>query len=312
MNVMLKPQARLLAAIVLTIASIAACAGEKTVRLLTIGNSFSQNATTFLPEIVKAAGHTLVFKQATFGGASLAQHWERVERAEKDPTDEKALYNGKSLKQILEAEPFDVITIQQYSLRSHDRSTYRPFARHLVDLIKKIQPKAEIVVHQTWAYRVDDPRFTKKPAKPDEPDTQKAMYEGLTQAYESLAAELGTRIIPSGDAFYLADTDPAWGFKPEADFDPKKAEPPAAPSEKHSLHAGYKWSKGKDGKQTLAYDGHHASVAGQYLGACAYFEVLFGESVVGNGFVPKSLDAEDARYLQETVHKAVEKRKAPK
>jgi hypothetical protein len=52
-------------------------------------------------------------------------------------------------------------------------------------------------------------------------------------------------------------------------------------------------------------DGHHANAAGEHLGACVWFEVLFNESVVGNKFVTPGLDKAHARFLQETAHKAV-------
>jgi hypothetical protein len=300
----------------LLLASVAICsAGEKTVKLLCIGNSFSNNATAFLPDIVKAAGNTLVLRSASIGGGQLGQHWGRVENAEKGKPDEKELYNGKTLKQILEAETFDFVTIQQYSMMSHDVATYRPYAKNLYDYVKKYQPKAEIVMHQTWTYRVDDPRFKKdpaKPAKPGEPETQQAMYEGLTKAYDTIAGELGVRIIPSGDAFHMADSDPEWGFKPDPNFDPKKIEFPTPVNERHSLNMGHYWNNSKDGKHSIGYDGHHASIAGEYLGACCFYETLYGESVVGNKFVPKGITPEDAKYLQETAHKAVETRKAKK
>jgi len=285
-------------------------AAEKTVKLLCIGNSFSNNATTFLPDIVKAAGNTLVLRSAVIGGGSMQQHWERVEHAEKGAPEEKELYNGKTLKQLLESDTFDFVTIQQYSMISHDVNTYRPYAKNLYDFVKKLQPKAEVVIHQTWPYRVDDPRFTKKPAKAGEPESQQAMYDGLTKAYETIAGELGVRIIPTGDAFEMANTDPEWGFKPDPNFDPKKLQHPDPIVERHSLNMGHTWSKSKDGKFTLGYDGHHASIAGEYLGACAFYETLYGESVVGNTFAPKGISPEDAKYLQETAHKAVEKRKA--
>lgn len=297
---------------VLLALNLAAHAAEKTVTLLCIGNSFSNNATTFLPEIVKAAGNKLVLRSAVIGGGSMQQHWERVEHAEKGAPEEKELYNGKTLKQLLESDTFDFVTIQQYSMISHDVNTYRPFAKNLYDFVKKLQPKAEVVIHQTWAYRVDDPRFTKKPAKPGEPESQQAMYEGLTKAYETIAGELGVRIIPTGDAFQLANTDPEWGFKPDPNFDPKKLVFPAPPNERHSLNMGNNWGKSKSGEHTLGYDGHHASIAGEYLGACAFYETLYGESVVGNSFAPKGMDPADAKYLQETAHKAVEMRKAKK
>lgn len=306
----------LFAAVLFTVFALGCAAGEKTVKLLCVGNSFSGNATTYLDDIVKAAGHKLVLRSASIGGGSMKQHWERVELTEKEPTNEKALYNGKSLKQILESDTFDFVTIQQYSFISHDITTYRPYAKNLFEFIKKYQPKAEVLVHQTWAYRCDDPRFTKKdpakPAKPGEPESYQAMYEGLTKSYDTIAAELGVRIIPSGDAFNMADTDPAWGFKPDPAFDPKKLEFPASPNEKHSLHGGHYWNNSKDGKHSIGYDGHHAGIAGQYLAACAFFEMLYGESVVGNSYAPKGINADDAKYLQQTAHKAVENRKAKK
>ena len=184
-------------------------------------------------------------------------------------------------------------------------STYRPYARNLYDFIKKYSPQAEVLVHETWAYRSDDPRFTGKALKSGQPTTQEAMYQGLRQAYQTIAGELGTRIIPVGEAFHLADTDPVWGFKPELAADLTGAKYPALPGQVHSLHVGWRWGKDKLGNPNLERDGHHASIAGRYLGACVFYETLFVESVVGNSFVPKGLEAGYARFLQETAHRAV-------
>ena len=281
----------------------------KTVRLLTVGNSFSGNATHFLGDLATAAGNTFVLRRADIGGGSMAQHWEKVLRYEKDPQDKKAAYGAKSLQEMLSAERFDFVTLQQYSMISHDVATYRPYARNLYDFIKKHAPRAEVLVHQTWAYRCDDPRFTKKPAKPGQPATQEAMYRELTGAYETIAAELGVRIIPVGDAFHLADADPTWGYKPASEGKTPQATYPALPDQLHSVHAGWRWGKDTLGKPVLQMDGHHAGVAGEYLGASVFYEVLFGETVVGNTFVPKGLDAAYARFLQQTAHEAVEKRR---
>jgi hypothetical protein len=278
----------------------------RTVRLLTVGNSFSQNATRFLGSLTTSAGNVLIHHQAAIGGATLAQHWEKVELHEKDPQDKRGFYGTKfSLKQELLAEPWDYVTIQQASIRSHDVATYRPYARQLHDFIKKHTPRAEVLVHQTWAYRRDDPRFAVKAPTPGEPATQEEMYHLLTRSYQTIAGELGARLIPVGDAFHLADTDPRWGFRPDTMFDVKKAKPPALPDQTHTLHVGWRWTKNKEGKDALSIDGHHASDAGQYLGACVWYEVLFGETVVGNPFLPKGMDAAYARFLQETAHRAV-------
>lgn len=280
-------------------------AKTKTVRLVTVGNSFSQNATRYLEDLVKAKGHVLIHRPLSIGGASMEVHWDKAQLHEKEPKNPKGLYGKKSLREELMSEAWDYVTIQQASIKSHNIATYRPFARQLHDYIQKAAPKAKILIHQTWAYRVDDPRFTKETKTPGEPSTQKEMYDGLSQAYRTIAQELGAQIIPVGDAMYLADTDPLWGFQPDRKFDFKSAKAPALPSQTHSLHTGYRWTKSKDGKMVLAMDGHHASVAGQYLGACVFYEVLYGESVVGNPFIPQGIDRDYARFLQETAHKAV-------
>jgi hypothetical protein len=275
----------------------------RTVRLLTVGNSFSQNATKYLDKIVEADGNVLIHHRCVIGGSGPDQHLAKAAAHEKDPKDKAGLYGtGKSLKEELAAEKWDVITIQQASIKSHNAATYRPGMKDLYDYIKKHAPGSEVVIHQTWAYRVDDPRFSGKV----DPKTQKAMYEGLSDAYRTVAKELGVRYIPVGDAFYAADTDPKWGYKPDSKFDVKSATPPALPDQRHSLHVGWYWDKGGD-KPALKMDGHHASPAGEYLGGLVFYEFLYGRSAVGNTFRPAGVDEDYARFLQDTAHKAVER-----
>ena len=278
---------------------------QKHVRVLTIGNSFTRNANQFLGDLVEAAGHRLSHESLIVGGSSLELHASKARAAEKDRDDPEGHYGkGRSLQHFLQAESWDYVTIQQVSLQSHDLDTYRPHASRLADVIRRYAPQARLLVHQTWAYRRDDPRFTGKSSKPNEPLTQSAMYRGLADAYRTIAGELGARRIPVGDAFYMADSDPKFGYRGDASFDFDAAEHPALPDQTHSLHVGWRWQK-RDGRQTLRMDGHHAGVAGQYLGACVWLEALFGESAVGNSFVPAALDSSYARFLQLTAHRAV-------
>ncbi len=293
----------LIAALLFCVSSFA---GEaKTVRLLTIGNSFSANATHYLGDLAKAGGHSLVHQPLVIGGASFQVHAEKAQRHEADPKDKAGLYtSGRGLRENLELQKWDYVTIQQSSIKSHDFGTYQPYAGWLRDYVTKYAPQAKLLVHETWEYRKDDPRFTKPSDKAGEPKTQEEMYNGLRAAYDKIAAEFGARIIPTGDAFHLVDTDKAWAYQADDSFDPKTAKQPALPNQTHSLHVGWQWKKQKDGKTTLGMDGHHASMAGEYLGACVWYEVLFGESAVGNTFAPKGLDPKDARFLHETAHRA--------
>lgn len=290
------------------IAALLFCASSfadeaKTVKLLTIGNSFSANATHYLGDLAKAGGHTLIHQPLVIGGASFQVHAEKAQKHEADPKDKAGLYtNGRGLKENLELQKWDYVTIQQASIKSHDFATYQPYAGWLRDYITQHAPEAKLLVHETWEYRKDDPRFI----KPGEPQSQEEMYTGLRSAYDKIAAEFNARIIPTGDAFHLADTDPSWAYQTDTTFNPKAAKQPELPNQTHSIHVGWRWAKPKNGgKIALGMDGHHANMAGEYLGACVWYEVLFGESAVGNTFAPKGLDPKDARFLQETAHRAV-------
>lgn len=277
----------------------------KTIHLLTVGNSFSHNAMHYLPALAKADGNLLVLAEANIGGASMEVHWVKVEQHEKDPNDPHGTYYAhKGLKEILASDKWDFVTIQQASIKSHDPATYQPFAGELRDYVAKYAPQAELLVHETWPYRVDDARFAVTHPASGQPATQEQMYQQLSAAYRAIAAELKLRIIPVGDAFNLANTDAKWGYHPDPKFDPKTAVYPELPDQAHSLNAGWSWAKLKNGFQ-LHMDGHHASMAGEYLGGCVFYEVLFGRSAVGNTYVPKDLDPDYARFLQETAHKAV-------
>lgn len=280
----------------------------KTIRLLTVGNSFSHNATHYLGDLAKANGDTLILREDIIGGSSFDVHLKRIAIAEKDPKDKAGTYTeGKTLKDDLTQKKWDFITIQQASIKSHDVNTYRPHAKQLADFIRKHAPDATLIMHQTWEYRVDDARFSPKTPKPGEPKTQDEMYAGLKSAYDTVARELNVKLIPVGDAFHAANRDSKWGYKvPATKFDNKNAKPGELPDQTHSLNMGWNWKKSTDGKKTtLGMDGHHANMAGEYLGACVWYEVLFGRSVEGNVFVPKGLDPEYAKFLQATAHQAV-------
>lgn len=294
-------------------AAPAASAERTQVRLLTVGNSFADNAARYLGQIAEAAGCKLVLGKANIGGCPLNKHWQLAEKHEADPAaPEGKPYGkkgeGKSLQEMLQSQPWDFVTIQQFSYISHDVKTYQPYATNLRDYIKKHAPQAEVLLHETWAYRSDDPRFSGQGN--NEPRSQDEMYQQLRAAYETTATELGARLIPCGDAFHLADTDAQWGYQADTRFDFKKAEYPNLPEQKNSLHIGWRWKKDKDGTQKLGMDGHHAGVAGEYLGGCVFFEILFGRSVLENSFTPPGLSPEYAKFLRQIAHQAVEQRAA--
>lgn len=280
----------------------------KTVRLLTIGNSFAINSTKFLKQLAQADNNQLILGQANVSGCSLERHWKAVEAYEADPASPAGkLYEpvkGQpkvSLRQMLERDAWDFVTIQQASPLSADPSTYEPYATRLVEYVRKHAPRAQVLIHQTWAYRVDHPRFRdgRYEANPEQ------MHDAVRKAYHALADRLDLRIIPVGDAMHLATHDPAWAYAPDPAFNAATATyPQVPPGEKRSLHVGWRWFTTRDGQRRLRFDGYHASVFGEYLGGCVFYEALFKESVIGNPYTPDSIPPQDAASLQALAHRA--------
>ena len=240
-----------------------------TLHLFLIGNSFSQNASRYLPQLAKEGGHHLVIGRAELGVCSLEKHWELVELAEASPNDPKGKpYNGKSLRMLLSEGVWDVVTLQQYSKLSGDQATYMPYARKLYDFIKSLQPNAKVVFHQTWAYRSDSRDFSQ--IGPDRfAKSEKEMWQKSRAAYRAVAAELGVEIIPVGDIFHKVNSGNK-AFRKDKKYDDKNPVYPALPDQKYSLHAGYYW----DSSHKLNFDSHHANDAGCFLASLVWLSLI--------------------------------------
>ena len=286
--------------------SSSAYAGEKhskadTMRLFLIGNSFSQNATRYLPQLASEGGHPLKIGRAELGGCSLQRHWEIAEAAEKNPEDPKGkAYNGKSLRELLSAGSWDVVTIQQNSMNSGDVTTYSPYAKKLFDLVKSIQPNATIIMQQTWAYRSDAKTFTQIADK-QFASNNREMWEKSRAAYHHVARELGIKLFPVGDAFWKINSDPKTAYVPDKNFNFESAKYPELPDQTHSIHVGYRY----DNSQKLAFDANHANEAGCFLGGLVWYSVLFNESPVKMKFKPEQVDEKFDAALKKTAWEVV-------
>lgn len=282
----------------------------KTFKILLIGNSFSQNATEYLPKLVESQGNTLVLGHAEIGGCTLEKHWALAQKSEADPADKEGrpYYAGpskrSSLKEMLESDKWDIVTLQQQSWASRDLKTYQPFAGNLAAYIRKHAPQAKIWVHETWAYRTDDTGLLKQ-------TTQEKMYIGLRDAYATVAKEIqADKIIPTGTAFQNARQDPRWQLEVPAKVDPKAFTHPDLPVQKHSLTRGWAWSE-KGGKYELTYDPKHCQASGKYLAALVWYETLYGD-LTQPAFAPADLSEADAALMREIAHKTVKEGLKPK
>jgi hypothetical protein len=272
----------------------------KTLNVLMIGNSFSQNASRYLPQMAEEANIKLVLGRAEMGGCSLKRHWDSVLVNNIDTSRGKA-YKGKSLRQLLSSQKWDIVTMQQYSLLSGDEATYQPFAKNIYDLVKSYQPNARIFVHQTWAYRADAVNWGKIDGE-KRARNNREMWEKSRAAYHRMAKSLGNLpVIPSGDAFYTVAADKRWMFKKDPAFDYANPVYPALPLEENSINVGYSW--GKDKK--LKFDPNHANDAGCYLAGLVWYSHLFKGAPNQVRFKPASVSDEFVGFLKSVALKTV-------
>jgi hypothetical protein len=168
-----------------------------TVKILTIGNSFADNACSMLRNITKSVpGCKIVIGQANIGGCYLKKHAKLIKDCEAD-SSLKPYYKKYSLKDRLKKYKWDVVTIQQVSYQSFKPESYQPYADQIIAFVKTNAPQAEIVIHQTWAYSPSCKRLADWKLSRDD------MHSGLTKCYTDLSEHYdGMRILPSGNAMY--------------------------------------------------------------------------------------------------------------
>lgn len=218
-------------------------------KILSIGNSFSQDAQTYVHQIAAADGLELTVCNLYYGGCSLAQHMQfhqnnvpaYVFECNGAPTGETV-----TLLQGLANDQWDFITLQQVSSQSTDYATFQPELEQLCKLVRTAAPNAQLLLHATWGYRPNSSAL-KSIGFPCHED----MYMKISAAYSEASRFLnGTRMLPSGRAVLLA------------------------------LQNGVS-------EELLYRDGIHLSLKlGRYLAGAAWYAFLTGRSAGRNSFAP--------------------------
>lgn len=170
-------------------------------KVLAIGNSFSQDATRYLHQIAKADAYDLTVVNLYIGGCPLSLHYENMQ---KDARAYAMEFNGcdtgflVTLKEALVSNEWDYVTMQQVSHFSPRYETYQPYLNELSAYVGELCPAASQLIHQTWAYEQGSERLNVELGYQD----QREMYLELEAAYKQAAEEIGAKfIIPSGKLF---------------------------------------------------------------------------------------------------------------
>jgi hypothetical protein len=249
-------------------------------KILAIGNSFSRDATHFLHQIAMADGIDTKVVNLYIGGCSLERHCQNIEQDSKVylfERDGKATEQYFSIKDALIEEAWDFIITQQASHVSGIEDTYYPFVIELFNYIRGYAPKAELLIHQTWAYEIDSTHDGFAYYH----HNQKEMYDRLCSAYKNASDKLGVRMIPCGDVVQrLREREP------------------------------FIYEKGG---MTLCRDGFHMHyLYGRYLLASTWYEVLFKKNILDNNYIPETslapgevADPYKLKVIKECVHEVI-------
>jgi len=244
------------------------------VKILAIGNSFSEDALeSYLYGLANSRSHKIVIGNLYIGGASLSLHLQNATNNANAYSYRKINQQGVkvttanvSIATALADDNWDYISFQQESPNSGIFSTFAP----LTDLYnyvktKTTNPSVKYVLHQTWAYQ----KNSTYSAFANYDKDQDKMYAGIVDAYIKAQTLIPANVVvPAGTAIQNGRT---------------------------SIIG-----------DNFCRDGYHLDVnIGRYTAACAWFESIFKESVVGNSYKPSALSDYHAEIAQNAAHLAV-------
>lgn len=173
-------------------------------KVLSIGNSFSQDAQRYLHRLAAQDGTWIKTVNLYIGGCTLRTHYLNM-------LDDKAAYdfefNGEntgmkvSIRQALASDDWDFITLQQASHCSARYETYTPYIEELAKYVQKYCPHAKLLIHQTWAYE----NGSEKLQNVARFATAQDMFAAVQESYEKAAKTINAAgIIPCGAAMLKA------------------------------------------------------------------------------------------------------------
>lgn len=217
-------------------------------KILSIGNSFSQDAHKWLHQLAKVNGAEIETANLYIGGCSLEMHWTNAEQNNAYYSLElngNAGTRSVSIEEALRSETWDIVTLQQVSNKSGMPETYEPYLSSLANMVRELQPDAKLYFHQTWAYEIDSNHSGFVNYNND----QVEMYNRIKQTTEMAAKSIHATLIPVGEAIQtLRETVPEFDYQ--------------------------------NGGLSLCRDGFHLSLDyGRYAAAATWLHIIIGEKI---------------------------------
>lgn len=224
------------------------------IKILAIGNSFSQDASAYIHSIALSGGADVKVANMYIGGCSLEQHYNNMLSGAPDYAYE---LNGApaekyiSIGDALNEDKWDYITLQQASHYSGIRESYYPYLTELSAYIKKLCPDAVQLIHETWAYEKDSSHS----AFPDYNCDQNKMYSMLKSCYYEASEKIDTAVIPVGDVIQALREIPEFDYS--------------------------------NGGLSLNRDGFHLSIPyGRYAAGAVWYEYILKGNILETDYIP--------------------------
>ena len=238
-------------------------------KILSIGNSFSQDAQRYLHRIALKEGVQMKTVNLYIGGCPLRTHYLNI-------LDDNAAYdfqfNGEStglkvsIRQALASDNWDYITLQQASHESAKEGSYSPYIEEVADFARMYCPKAKILIHQTWAYETGSVKLANQECFATDAEMFAAVEACYVKAAKLIEAD---GIIPAGRAMLTA---------------------------------------AQTGIEKIHRDTYHASLgAGRYLLGLCWFKYLTGKDITENAFADFDVPVteEERRVVIAAVNKVL-------
>ena len=268
----------MLLAVLIAFSTLMGC-GEKAewekdgvLKILTIGNSFSDDAVEYMWDIATSLGiEEVVIANLYISSTGLDKHLNNANtnlplyEYRINTNGEWKKDNRKKMIDIITGDAWDFISIQQVSSDSGVPETYDSL-NAFAEIINQKAPTAKIVWHMTWAYQsdFDDNRFA------GYNNDQNTMYQAIVNSVQTKVAsnQYISAIIPNGTAIQNART-----------------------------------SRLGD---TLSRDGLHLSYGtGRYIAGLTFIQVLTGLDITEVEFTPNGVDQSTKEICIESVKNAV-------
>ena len=246
---------------------------DNALKVLTIGNSFSDDTMEYVYQIATDLGVEEVFLGNLYiGGCTLATHAANARSnmpMYEYRTNDSGLWHTEriySIKRALQSQNWDFVSLQQASGSSGMQDTYGDL-EYLLTYVTAYAPTADIVWNMTWAYEQTSSHSEFHKYDND----QLTMYNRIVSAVQNcvLTYSVVKKVIPCGTAIQNARTS----------------------------YVG----------DRLTRDGYHLTLdLGRYIAGLTLVEALTGLEVKNVTFKPNGVSENYRKVAVDAVHKAVQ------